>query len=115
MQQFDALFCIVHTHPQAELSEKGFRKLASNSTKTVANLFRRLFSKSRSSYPAIKGVTLINGLRYITAIDDVVRREIGSVPAEIRRDTLSLYISALRITARGLESLLGDHEEGGLL
>ena len=76
----------------------------SDSTKTVSK-----------EYPAIKGVTINNGMRHITAVENAVESGIMEVPKRERRSVLGMYSTAFRLARRGVVNLANQMEKEGEL
>ena len=75
----------------------------------------RARSESTLRYPAIAGVTISNGIRFIAAVEDAVNRDILSIPKRERRSILTMFKTTLRLSQRGLVELTHRLEKEGEL
>ena len=76
----------------------------SDSTKTASQ-----------EYPAIKGVTITNGMRHIAAVENAVATGIRQISKRERRSVLAMYSTAFRLARKGVVRLAKRMEEGGEL
>ena len=68
-----------------------------------------------NEYPGISGVSITNGIRYISAVENAVEGGIRSVPLRERRSVLGMFSTAFRLARRGIVELSKRMEKEGEL